>query len=302
MLRRPPRAVLSAAWALTALALAGRAAALVSVTDPDDGSVFPRLYRPTGQFDETALGGFEFLISSRTAQFRANDQYLVSGEATEETTAIGNDLGGVAELSAVPFEFSIRHQLVGGRHFRFRLTDGITSEEHVLCWGQGCPAGSLASELLAGVPPIQDYNGLQIQVRAQDVVGSSAEVEITGLAGLDVTGAPFFDELVTPDVPGTISPLDAGRRGQWLLGDDLDFVANEWELTGIVTLVRPDAADTDLTKVRLAVDLVRDPTLPYIPALEPARALLLVTGLLTLWTAGRRAGRADAWETSRSGT
>ena len=54
-------------FALALLGTSGGASALVMLTDPDDGSVFLDLYRPTGKFDETALSGFEFLISSRTS-------------------------------------------------------------------------------------------------------------------------------------------------------------------------------------------------------------------------------------------
>ncbi len=281
--RRPiAKRVLTGLAALAWLGLAGRAAALVTVSGPDDGSVFFELYRPTGKLDETGLSGFELLVSSRTGSFRANDQYLISGEATEETTSIGADLGTVADLSGTAFDFSIQHNLAGGRNFTFRVVNATTTAESVLCWGLGCAPGAQAVEILNGIPPIGDYNGLQVQVRAQDVAGSSAALTLTSLSGVDVTGAPFFDELVTPASPGTISPLDAGRRGQWLLGDDLDLAVNEWELTGTVTLVRPDAALEDLTKVRLAIDLVRHPDLPFLPAPEPAQSVLLATGLALL--------------------
>lgn len=268
--------------ALAELALAGRSAALVHATDPDDGSAFLGLYRPTGQFDEAGLSGFEFLISSRMGEFRANDQYLIAGQATEETTALGSDLGAVGDLSGRSFDFSIEHHLAGGRNFTFRLTDPLPSATSVLCWGEDCPPGSNATELLAGIPPIADYNGLQIQVRAQDVAGSSAAVTITSLAGVELAGADLFDEVVTPDAPGTVFTSDLGRRGQWLLGDSLDLVQNEWQLTGTVTLRRPDAALEDVTKVRLAVDLVRDPELPFVPAPEPGAPLLSTTGLAAL--------------------
>jgi hypothetical protein len=276
---RPLSSVLVAA---AALALAGRAGALVTVSGPDDGSVFYELDRPGGQLDETGLSGFELLISSRTGSFRANDQYLIAGEATEETTSIGSDLGGVAELSGTSLEFAIEHHLAAGRNFTFRVRNTSTGAESALCWGVGCEAGSLAVELLNGIPPIQDYNGLQVQVRAQDVAGSSAALTLEALTGVDLAGAPLFDEVVTPSSPGTISPLDAGRRGQWLLGDDLDLVENEWELRGTLTLARPDAALEDLTKVRLAVDLVRHPELPFLPAPEPAGALLVATAVALL--------------------
>jgi hypothetical protein len=93
---------------------------------------------------------------------------------------------------------------------------------------------------------------------------------------VDLSGADLFDDVVTPESPGTI---DAGRRGQWMLGDDLDLVLLEWELEGTVTLSRPDAALEDLTKVRLAVDLVRHPDLPFVPAPEPAGFLLAAAAL-----------------------
>jgi hypothetical protein len=273
------RSVGVAVLALDLLCATGRAGALVTVTDPDDPLPFFNLDRPTGKFDETGLSGFEFLISSRTEAFRANDQYLISGEETAEATSIGADLGAVGDLSGVPFAFSIRHNLVGGRNFTFELRDTRTIGSSVLCWGQNCPAGSFSIEILNGIPPIQSYNGLQIQVRAQDVVGSSAAVRITSLSGVDVAGAAFFDEVVTPDSPGTI-PGDSGRRGQWMLGDSLDLVLDEWELTGLVTLTRPDAALSDVTKVRLAVDFVRDPDLAYVP--EPSATLSFGAALAVL--------------------
>jgi hypothetical protein len=265
---------------LAASSLGGAAQALVMVSDPDDATPFFGLYRPTGQFDETALAGFELLISSRTGEFRAADQYLIAGEATEEASSLAADLGGVADLSGVAFAFSIRHDLAGGRRFTFRVVDPRTGAASVLCWGLGCAPGSISAALVGGLAPIADYNGLQIQVRAQQVEGAIAAVTITSLAGVDVTGAPFFDEIVTPDSPGTILPFDAGRRGQWLIGDSLDLVRSEWELTGTVALTRPDEALVDLTQVRLAVDLVRDPRLPWVP--EPSTGVLVGGGLLAL--------------------
>jgi hypothetical protein len=268
--------------------------AFVLATDPSDESLFFTVYlwlfKPTGELDEAGLSGFEFLISSETGGFDANDQYLIAGEKTLATTSLGHDLGGVGDLSGVPFGFSIRHNLEGGRNFTFRLTrqdDPATSS--VLCWGENCPSDSIQTEVLNGLHPIQDYNALQIQVRAQEVEDSSAEVTIDSLSGVDLFGAPLFDEVVTPDAPGTLL-VDQGRRGQWLLGTDLDLVENEWELSGTVTLTRPDEALSDRTKVRLAVDLVRHQNLPFLPPpkcpwyLTLAAALaLLVLGLLGLW-------------------
>jgi hypothetical protein len=277
-----------AAVALTGFGLGGRAGATVMVTDPDDGMPFFTLFRPTGQFDETGLSGFEFLISSRTGEFRENDQYLISGEATEPTTSLADELGQVGDLSGTPFSFSIQHNLVGGRNFTFSLTNQGAGTTTVQCWGLNCAPGSNSSELLNGIPPIDDYNGLQIQARAQDVDDSSVTVKILSLSGVDVTGADFFDETVTPSSLGTIFPADLGRRGQWMLADDLDLVVSEWELTGVVTLSRPDAALDDLTKVRIAVDLVREPSLPFIP--EPSTALLLASGLAGLGARRRRRG------------
>jgi hypothetical protein len=289
-LEKPPFVALALACLLTA----APAGALVTVTDPDDGSVFLDLYRPTGKLDETSLSGFELLISSRIGEFRANDQYLISGEATEETTSIAHDLGAVEDLSGTPFNFTIEHNLTGGRNLTFAVTNLLTSTTEVLCWGENCEPGSTSVETLAGIPPIASYNGLQIQVRAQDVVGSSAQVTITSLSGVATAGADFFDETVVPTSPGTISPLDAGRRGQWMLGDSLDLVENEWALEGSVTLSRPDEALADLTKVRLAVDLVRDPKLPFIEAPEPATPLLFVVGAGVLGLSSLRRQRHTA--------
>lgn len=44
------------------------------------------------------------------------------------------------------------------------------------------------------------------------------------------------------------------------MGTQLALVA--WELSGTVTLTRPDDATKDLTKVRVVVDLVHDERLP----------------------------------------
>jgi hypothetical protein len=80
-------------------------------------------------------------------------------------------------------------------------------------------------------------------------------------------------------------PFDPpGRIGQWILGTDL--VLMDWELSGTVTLVRPDDALTDLTKVRLAVDFVNDTRLPTVPL--PPALYLFISGLLGLVAMARR--------------
>ena len=272
-----------------AVAFAPPARALVIVSGPANGSAYFPLDMPTGQFDERGLAGFEFFISSTTGQFNANDQYLIQGEDTNAAQAIANDLGAVADLSGVPFAFSLRHNLVGGRNFTFSLTDTLSSQVSVLCWGQNCAAGSTSAERINGFDPLLDYNGIQVQVRAQGVAGSSAAVQILGLSGVATSGAALFDETVVPTSPGTIFPGDRGRRGQWFMADDDDLTANEWELFGIVTLTRSDAALTDRNKVRLAIDLVRDPNLPFVP--EPATALLLGVSLTGLAAQRRRGQR-----------
>ncbi len=186
---------------------------MVIVSGPADGSAYFPLDMPTGQFDERGLSGFELFISSTTGQFNSNDQYLIEGEDTNATQAIASELGTVADLSGVPFAFSIRHNLVGGRNFSFSVTDMVTSQVSVLCWGQNCDAGSTSAERINGFDPIHDYNGIQVQVRAQGVAGASVAVQILGLSGVTTIGAPLFSETVLPTSPGTIFAGDRGRRG-----------------------------------------------------------------------------------------
>lgn len=251
------------------------------VTGPNDGFLtFINLDRPTGQFDETGLSGFEFLISSQSGVFREADQYLIAGEDTQPTTSLSANLGDVSDLSGTEFAFSVQHNLVGGRNFTFSLTDVLGGTTSVLCWGENCAAGSISTQLLNGMTPILDYNGLQMQVRAQDVVGATAEVTVTSFTGVTLSGNPLFDEIVTLTSPASILN-DTGRRGQWFMGDNLDLVVNEWEFAGLVTLTRPDAALTDVTKVRLAIDFVRDPNLPFLVP-EPSTTVLGFTFLLAL--------------------
>lgn len=80
--------------ALASISIADRADAAVLITN--DPTTFSFLEKPTGKPDEPSLGGFEYLISSRTNQFRANDQYLIVGEEPNDMTAIVADLGAVA--------------------------------------------------------------------------------------------------------------------------------------------------------------------------------------------------------------
>ena len=237
--------------------------ATLRATHPSDGSTFHRLERPdpaADKYDETSFSGFEFLISSRSQpDFRANDQYLVSGEQTVPGSALADELGPVGDLSGTPFGFTIEHvPPPAGRRFVFSLKNEVTGVETVQCWGVDCPAGSNSDELVGGKPPLADFDGLQISVRAQEVAGSSATLEILGFDGPPLEGAPLFDETVTPDTLGTIDPLlDRGRRVQWILADGPLLSEEAWRLRGRVVLVRSDPAQSELTKVRVATDLVR---------------------------------------------
>lgn len=267
-------------------ALPSQATVTISGPDSSAASVFFGLaIPPGGALDERGYSGFEYRISGvdpTSDPFTAADMYLIQGNDTNPTQAIGNDLGDRDDLHDVAIDFSLQHNLVGGRNFTFSLTNTVTLQTSVLCWGLNCVAGSNSEETINGELPFDEFNGLQVQVRAQDVAGSSTTVQITGLNGIsDIVGAPpFYNETVDPTSAGTI-PGDTGRRLQWLIADDLDFLVNEWELEGVVTLRRPDAALLDRNMVRLAIDLVRDPTLPYVVP-EPSTGLLVGMGLLAL--------------------
>ena len=78
-------------------------------------------------------------------------------------------------------------------------------------------AGSNSAELVDGFAPIDDYNGLQVQVRSQEVAGSSVAVEILGLSGVTSSGEALFDETVTPRPRARSSPGDGGdaANGSW---------------------------------------------------------------------------------------
>lgn len=274
--------------ALASVCMTNHVNAAVLVTN--DPFTFTFLEKPTGNFDEPSLGGFEYLISSRTNEFRANDQYLIAGEVPSDSTAVVADLGTVDALSGTAFDFSIQHNLSGGRNFTFSMNDPLTGQVSELCWGANCAPTSTSAPTLNGQPPINNYNGLQIQVRAQDVIGSSATVENLALSGLDISPGsdPLFNGTVDPSSPSTLSIFGdpPGRVAQWILGDSLDLVLMEWVLTGTVTLSRPDDATFDLTMVRLSVDLVNDTRLATIPV-APA-VWLFGSGLLGLIGIARR--------------
>ncbi len=272
------------------------ATVMVSGPDPSAAAVFFGLAIPPvgGALDERGFSGFEFLMSGvdpATNAFNANDMFVIAGNDTNPTQAVGLNVGNRNEIHDIPFNFSIEHNLVGGRNLTFSLTNTLTQQSSVLCWGTNCTAGSVARETINGEGPFDAFNGIQIQVRAQDVVGSSTSVQITALSGIDdIVGDPFFNGTVDPTLPGTIQTSfgnDAGRRGQWLIASELEFLAKEWNLQGIVTLRRPDGALTDRSKVRLAIDLVRDPNLPYVIP-EPSTAVFLGLGLIGLTTLTRR--------------
>ena len=269
------------------LGIGDRADASVLVTS--DPSTFLRLERPGGEFDETSLGGFEYLISSRTSGFRANDQYLIVGDESDAATAIAADLGAVGELSETPLDFSIQHNLIDGRNFTFSIANPATGGISVLCWGDNCPPGSTSTPTLNGQAPINTYNGLQLQVRAQEVEDSSATISNLSLTGVDIDprSAALFAGTVAPSTTSTLSIFGdpPGRVAQWLLGDSLDLVLLEWELSGTVTLMR-EFAKEDLTMVRLAVDFVNDTSLSTIPA--PAALPLFVSAMAVLTGVVRR--------------
>ncbi len=253
----------TALLALSPLYIIAPTTAAVLVTD--DWTTLFYLEKPTGKFDEPALAGFEYLVSSRTGEFRANDQYLNTTEVSSAETSLVADLGAVGELSGTALEFSIRHSRRGGRKFIFTIDNPGTGIPSTLCWGFNCPAGSTAAKWVGGLAPTRDFNGIQLQLRAQEVPGSSASISGLSLSGVAIspTGTPLLEAVATPETASTVPFDPPGRLIQWILGDKLELSHCEWVLSGTITLVR-DSALEDLTKVRLAVDLVNDLRLPAI--------------------------------------
>ncbi len=259
---------------LAAVSMPDSAAAAVAITN--DPATFGFLEKPTGKPDEPSFGGFNYWISGRDLpDFRANDQYLNEGDETLESNTIAFDLGKQPELSETPFNFSIQHDK--GKNYSFSLTNTLTNTTSVLCWGIECPVGDVNknSATLGGKTPITNWNGLQIQVRSQEVIPSSVQIENLTLTGVDIAPGsdPLFDGTVTPATPSTLPFDPPGRVGQWLLGEDNDLTLNSWELSGTVTLMRTDDARSDRNKVRLAVDFVNDTRIPP-PSLVPLPAAL----------------------------
>jgi hypothetical protein len=192
-----------------------------------------------------------------------DEQAINVGDSVTTASAIGADFGAAASISGVPFDFSLAY--VAGKSFSFRITNTATGASSELCWGAPCAAGAVAAATLDGQGPLHAFNGLQLQVRAQDIKGASTKVENLALAGLVASAGsdPFFSGTVTPSSSSTI-PIDPdGRLGQWILGTDLAIV--DWQLTGRVTITRPDGATADTSKVRFVVDLVVDPRIPVAP-------------------------------------
>ena len=93
---------------------------------------------------------------------------------------------------------------------------------------------------------------------SQDEPNSLTNMQLFGMTATDES-APLLSSTVEPDTESTL-PLDpSGRLGQWILGTGLP--TRDWELTGTITLTRPDEALSDRNKVRLAVDFIKDTTL-----------------------------------------
>lgn len=266
--------------------------ATADVVVSNDTSIFFRLDKPSGDFDEPSFGGFEYRISGKDLpDFRANDQYLNVGEEVLETNSIAHELGKQPDLAGVAFDFSIVHNK--GKHYAFSMVNRNTSFTSIQCWGIECPVGgdlNTSTVALDGQTPITNWNGLQIQVRAQEVNPSSATIENLRLTGVDIAAGsdPLFDGTVTNFTPSSCIPFDpAGRVCQWVLGNDL--TQSSWELAGTVTLDRTDDATNDRTKVRLAVDFVNDPTIPPPSAIPvPAALPLFASALALLGAVARR--------------
>ena len=232
--------------------------ALISVTITNDWETLFHLEKPTNKFDEPSFGGFNYMISGTQGDFFESDIYLNIGDETTPEHALGLDLGGPETLSGRAYDFRITH--VAGLHYIFSMTPLSDGESGILCWGQSCPAGAISAERLGsfGFSALGAYNGIQLQLRAQEVEGASAHLSHLTLTGLDISAdsVALLDARVRPDTPSTIPVDPPGRIGQWILGIGLS--RSNWSLSGRVTLTRPDDAVMERTKVRLAVDFVRD--------------------------------------------
>ncbi len=100
-----------------ALGLALPAQATINVIGPEPNQLtfFSSLDTPPGgAADEKGFAGVEYLISGRTEPFESNDMYLIAGNETTPSQAIGIDLGDNLTLSGTTFEFSLAQNLVGG--------------------------------------------------------------------------------------------------------------------------------------------------------------------------------------------
>ena len=108
--------------------------ATADVVVSNDTSIFFRLDKPSGDFDEPSFGGFEYRISGRDLpDFRANDQYLNVGEEVLETNSIAHELGKQPDLAGVAFDFSIVHNK--GKHYAFSMVNRNTSFTSIQCCG-----------------------------------------------------------------------------------------------------------------------------------------------------------------------
>ncbi len=244
--------------------------------------------------DERGFSSFQYLISGDDGGILdRGDHFITNGEDRKDDLSIAADLGIQPDLSGKQFAFSLQHNFIGGRNFTFTVDEVGNGTASTLCWGMGCDADAdIVAETLGGDRPFTDFNGLQLQVRANEdnsIINPLAAVQITRLSGVDLaSGTTFFDDVVTPSSLPTILFANPGRQVQWLMADDNDLTLNEWELTRMVTLSRDDLATEDVTALRIKVDLVRDPNRPFgalVPI--PGGVWLFGTGLMALLGFGR---------------